>query len=75
MTIHFNGSEQNVELVLRTVIFANQLSIDGVVADMCRVVSKGTKASVKPEAHDPLESMEIPTEPTSADLRTDEQRR
>ena len=29
----------------------------------------------KPEAHDPLESMEIPTEPTSADTRTDEQRR
>ena len=31
--------------------------------------------SEKPEAHDPLESMEIPTEPPTADPRTDEQRR
>ena len=28
-------------------------------------------ASVKPEAHDPLETMEIPTEPPSADPHTD----
>ena len=35
-TIHFNGSEQNVELILRTVISANQLSIYGAVTDMCR---------------------------------------
>ena len=42
---------------------------------MGRQVSKDTMASVKPEAHDPLESMGIPTEPTSADPRTDEQRR
>ena len=32
-------------------------------------------ASVNPEAHDPLETMEIPTEPPTADPRTDEQRR
>ena len=75
MTIHFNGGEQNVELILRTVISASQLSICGAVADMCRKVSKDTMASVKPETHDPLESMKIPTEPTSADPRTDEQRR
>ena len=35
-TIHVNGSEQNVELILRTVISANQLSIYGAVTDMCR---------------------------------------
>ena len=57
MTIHFNGSEQNVELIPRTVISANQLSMYGAVADMCREVSKDTMASVKPETHDPLESM------------------
>ena len=57
-TVPFNGSEHNVELILR------QLSIYGAVADMCTEVSKDTMASGKPEAHaaqDPLETMEIPT--------------
>ena len=27
MSIHFNGSEENIELILRTVISANQLSV------------------------------------------------
>ena len=70
-TVHFNGSEHNVELILR------QLSIYGAVADICTEVSKDTMASGKPEAHaaqDPLETMEIPTEPPAADPRTDEQR-
>ena len=77
-TIHFNGGEQNVELILRTVMSANQLSIYGAVADICTEVSKDTKASRKPEAHaaqDPFETMKIPTEPPTADPRTDEQRR
>ena len=38
-TIHFNGSEQNVELILRTIISA---IIYGGVADVCREVSKDT---------------------------------
>ena len=41
-------------------------------------VSKDTMASGKPEAqeaHDLLETMEIPAEPPLADTRTDEQRR
>ena len=58
-TIHFNGSEQNVELILRKVTFANQLSIYGAVADTCTEVSEDTMASGKPEAHHPLETMEI----------------
>ena len=74
-TIHFNGSEQSVEWILRTVISSNQLSIHGVVEDVCREVSKGTMDSEKPEAHDPLESMELLTEPPTADPRTGEQRR
>ena len=74
-TIHFNGCEQNVELILRTIISANQLSVHGALTDLCRVLSKDTMASVKLEAHDPVETMEIPTEPPSADPRTDEQRR
>ena len=46
-TIHFNGSEQTVEMILR-----NQLSIYGAVADVCTEVSKDTMASGKPEAHE-----------------------
>ena len=74
-TIHFNGGEQNVELILRTVISPFQLSIYGAVRDVCREVSKDTTASGKLEAHDLLQSIEIPTEPPTADPRTDEQRR
>ena len=75
---HFNGSEQNAELILCTVMSANQLNIYGAVADICTEVSKDTMASGKPEAYaaqDPLETMEIPTELPTADSRTNEQRR
>ena len=34
-TIHNNGSEENVELILRTLISVNQLSIYKPVADLC----------------------------------------
>ena len=61
-TTHFNGCEQNVEFILRTIISANQISINGAVADMCREVSKDTMTSDKPEQ-------------ATADPRTDEQRR
>ena len=40
---------------------------------MCREVSKDLR--VKPEAHDLLESTEMPTELPTADSRTDGQRR
>ena len=33
--IHYNGSEENVELILRAIISAHQLSIYGAVADLC----------------------------------------
>ena len=74
-SIHFNGSGENVELLLRTAISANQLSVYGAVADLCRELSKDTTASGKPQAHDPLETMKMPIEPPTADPRTDEQRR
>ena len=64
---------KNIELILRTVMSANQLSIYGAVADICTEVSKDTMASGKPEVHaaqDPLETMEILTEPPTADSRT-----
>ena len=74
-TNHFNGSEQNVDVILRTIMSANQLSIYGALAEMCSEVSKDTMAGGKPEAHDLLETMEILTERPMADPRTDEQRR
>ena len=35
-SIHFNGSEENIELLLRTIISANQLSVYGAVAGICK---------------------------------------
>ena len=34
-TLHFNGSDEPIEVILRTVISVNQLSIYGAVADRC----------------------------------------
>ena len=34
-SIHCNGSEETVDLILRTVISVNKLSIHGAVADLC----------------------------------------
>ena len=39
-SIHFNGSDENIELLLRTVISANQLSVYGSIADLCNEVPK-----------------------------------
>ena len=35
-SIHFNGSDDTIELIIRTVISVNQLSVYGAVADLCR---------------------------------------
>ena len=59
-SIHFNGSEENIELLLRTKISANQLSVHGAVADLCKELSEDSERSVKLEASDHLETMEIP---------------
>ena len=68
-SIHFNGSEENIELLLRTIISANQVSVYGALADLCRELSKDSRASGKPDAPDFLETMEIPTEPSVANHR------
>ena len=70
-SIHFNGSEENIELILRTVISVNQLSIYGAVADLCKELSKDSRVSRKPAANGYLETMEIPTELPIADPHTD----
>ena len=74
-SIHFNGSDENIELLLRTVISANQLSICGAVADLCNELSDGCRASGKPEAPDHLETTEIPTDLSNAETHTNAQQR
>ena len=42
--IHFNGSHENIELLLRTVISTNQLSVYGAIADLCNDVPENLGA-------------------------------
>ena len=60
-SIHFNGSHETIELLLRTVISANQLSISGAITDLCDDVSKNVRAPGKSAAPKHLEEVEIPT--------------
>ena len=43
-SIHFNGSDENIELLLRTVNSANQLSVYGAIADLCNELPKDLRA-------------------------------
>ena len=58
-SIHFNGSEENIVLLLRTVFSANQLNFYGAIADLCKELSEDSESWRKPEALDQLETMEI----------------
>ena len=63
-SIHFNGTHETIELLLRTVISANQLSIYGTIADLCDEVSKCVRAPVKLAAPKHLEEVEsLPSSP------------
>ena len=55
-SIHFNGSEENIELLLRTIISANQLNVYGAIADLCKELSEDSESSGKLEALDHLET-------------------
>ena len=65
-TIHFNGSDEAIEVIFRTVISVNQLSIYGAVADMCGdvawEVSRNSEGTGKPGAPENLETMLMPPE-------------
>ena len=74
-SIHFNGRNENIELFLRTVISANQLGVFGAVADLCNELSKGVRASVKLDAPDHLEKMEILIDLSIAENPTSAQQR
>ena len=63
---HFCGDDKTVEVVLRTIISINQLSIYGAVADMCDEltcrISGCLERTGKLVAQDNLETTVIPTE-------------
>ena len=61
-TIHHNGSEETVELILRTFISVNQLRIYGAVADLCKELDPDSN-HIESEI---CESLVIPTEITNA---------
>ena len=64
LSMYFNGSDKTVEVMLRTVISVNRLSVYGAVAQMCEELawemSKSSRSTVKPVAPNNLETMEMP---------------
>ena len=60
-TIHYNGSEETIELILRTVISVNQRIFYGAVADLCNELDPDFAES------EICESLVIPIECANAD--------
>ena len=56
------GSDQTIELILRTIVSVNQLSVNGAVADLCGELARDSKGTGKPGATWNLESKVEPTE-------------
>ena len=54
-SITSNGYDENIVLLLRTVISANQLSVQGAMADLCIDFSEDLRASEKLDAPDHFE--------------------
>ena len=54
-SIHFNGSTQNIELLLQMVISVHQLSLYGAVADMIEELPVGRRALGEPVASGQLD--------------------
>ena len=71
LSIHFNGSDETVEVILRTVLSVNQLSVYGAEAEMCEELAweffECSKGPVKPVALDNLETMVMPPVESSTD--------
>ena len=73
-SIHFNGSTQNIELLLQMVISVNQLSSYGAVADMIAESAVGQKALGKPAASGQLDKQEIISQLPLAEMQANEER-
>ena len=57
-----NGSDETIELILRTVISVGQHCIYGAVADLCKELNRDSSSAGKPAANEILGSMVVPTE-------------
>ena len=71
-SIHIDGSDQNIELLLRTVTSANQFSVYETVADLCDELSESFRALGKLKALDDLDKKEIPSAPSVAETHANE---
>ena len=60
-SIHFNGSEETIEVIVRMIISFNQVSIYGAVADLRKELARDSSSAGKPAANENFESMVIPT--------------
>ena len=68
-TIHYNGTDETIELILRTVISVNLLSVYGAATDLCGELARDSKGTSRPGAPEDLESLVIPTElPTANEI-------
>ena len=61
-TTHFNGSDETIKLIFRTIISVKQLIIYGGVADLCKELARDSSCAGKPAANEILESMVTPTD-------------
>ena len=66
-SIHFNGSEENVEIILRTVISFNRFNISFAVADLCKEFDPESINHFESEL---CESLVIPTQIANANAIT-----
>ena len=70
-SINYNGSDETVEVVPRTIISVNQLSIYGAVANMCEEVaweiSKCSEGTERPVGPNDSETMVMPPEVSTTD--------
>ena len=46
-SLHVNGSEENIDLILRTIISVNQLSTHGALSDLFKELSKASEVAGK----------------------------
>ena len=72
-SIHFNGSHENIELLLRTVISAKRAQYLRSNSRFMQRVTQRSGAPEKPAAPDHLEKMEIPTDLSIAEHSTNAQ--
>ena len=61
-SIHFNGSDDTIELILRTINSVNQLSVFGAATDFWRELARNSRGTKKPAANEKKKSMVRPKE-------------